>query len=105
MFLNKKRLEGLFNINNPSKRMKNSLQRYKEYNIKMGNDINKDLKISQINYYYNEDSNAWILSSKTDFIYNADNLVINENIYYYNSHGLNEYLGSQTTNIYPFNHF
>lgn len=45
MFLNKKRLEGLFTINNPSKRMKNSLQRYKEYNIKMGNDINKDLKI------------------------------------------------------------
>lgn len=72
-------------------------------NVKMNYEYTNDLKTRQITSFFNEDLNDWILSSKTDFIYNADNLVINENIYYYNSDGLNEYLGSQTTNIYDQN--
>lgn len=73
------------------------------YNMKMTYEYTNDLKTRQISSFFNEDSNAWILSAKTDFIYNTDNLVTNENIYYYSSDGLNEYIGSQTTNTYDQN--
>ncbi|MDD4001442.1 MAG: T9SS type A sorting domain-containing protein [Bacteroidales bacterium] len=59
-------------------------------------------KTRQIDYFFNTDSNAWIMSSKRDFVYNTDNLLINENSYYFDNYG-NEHIESQISNTYDQN--
>lgn len=72
-------------------------------NTKTTYQYNNDLKISQINYYYNEDINDWLISTKVDYLYNTDNLLTTENTYYYDNIGDESYLSSQMTNTYDVN--
>lgn len=69
-------------------------------NSKRTQEYTNDLKSREINYYFNRDLNDWILSTRIEYFYNNNHLIVNENTYYFDNAGDNDYLGSRVSNTY-----